>query len=96
MFQQDQSATPPIDDPKATPSPQGAISSSSNAQPILNQSGDGKAKDPAIITLVQSVVQDQMLPVKNQQKYPTMRDQDGRLTGWSLLHNHFEKDISIF
>jgi hypothetical protein len=23
-----------------------------------------------------------------------MRDQDGRLTGWSLPHNHFEKDIS--
>jgi hypothetical protein len=25
-----------------------------------------------------------------------MRDQDGRLTGWSLPHDHFEKDISNF
>jgi hypothetical protein len=25
-----------------------------------------------------------------------MRDQDGRLTGWSLPHNHFKKDISNF
>jgi hypothetical protein len=25
-----------------------------------------------------------------------MRDQDGRLTGWSLPHDHFENDISNF
>jgi hypothetical protein len=25
-----------------------------------------------------------------------MRDQDGRITGWSLPHDHFEKDISNF
>jgi hypothetical protein len=90
MFRQDQSAALPIDDPKATPSPQAATSSSSDAQQIQNQSGDGKAKDHVII------VQDQVLPVQNQQKYPAMRDQDGRLTGWSLPHNHFEKDVSNF
>jgi hypothetical protein len=65
MFQQDQSAIPPIDDPttKVTPSPQAATSSSSDTQPIQNQSGDGKDKDPAVITPVQSIVQDQVLPV---------------------------------
>jgi hypothetical protein len=58
MFRQDQSAALPIDDPKATPSPQAATSSSSDAQQIQNQSGDGKAKDLVII------VQDQVLPVQ--------------------------------
>jgi hypothetical protein len=50
MFQQDQSATPPINDPtvKVVPSPQATIRSSSDAQPIQNQSGDGKAKDPTV------------------------------------------------
>jgi hypothetical protein len=80
VFQQIQSANPPIDDPKATPSPQATTSSSSDAQPIQNRSGDGKAKDPAVTRLVQSVDQDQVLLVQNQQKYPVMRDQDGRLT----------------
>jgi hypothetical protein len=53
VFRQNQLANPPIDDPKATPSPQ-AANSSSDTQSIQNQSGDGKAKDPAITTLVQS------------------------------------------
>jgi hypothetical protein len=98
VFQQNQSANPLIDDPtaKATPSPQAATISSSNAQPIQNQSGDGKAKELVVTTSVQDVVKDQVLLVQNQHKYPAMRDQDGRLTGWSLLHNHFEKDISNF
>jgi hypothetical protein len=36
MFQQDQSAIPPIDDPtaKASPSPQAAVSSSSDTQQV--------------------------------------------------------------
>jgi hypothetical protein len=63
VFQQNQLANPPIDDPKATPSQQ-AASSSSDAQPIQSQSGDGKAKDPAVTTSVQSVIQDQVLPVQ--------------------------------
>jgi hypothetical protein len=81
---------------KVTPFPQAATSSSSDAQPIQNKSGDGKAKDPAITTSVQSIIQDQVLPVQNQQKYPAMRDQDRRLTGRSFPHDHFEKDISNF
>jgi hypothetical protein len=60
VFQQNQSTNTSIDDPKATPSPQ-AASSSSDAQPIQNQKGDGKAKDPTVTTLVQSVVQDKEL-----------------------------------
>jgi hypothetical protein len=46
MFQQHQSAIPPIDDPtaKASPYPQAAASSSSDVHPIQNQSGDGKEK----------------------------------------------------
>jgi hypothetical protein len=56
VFQQNQSANPPIDDPKATPSPQAATSSSSDAQPIQNQSGDGKARNPTITTSVQSII----------------------------------------
>jgi hypothetical protein len=60
VFQQNQSGNPPIDDPtaKATPSPQATTSSSSDAQPFHNESGDGKTKDPTVITLVQFVVQD--------------------------------------
>jgi hypothetical protein len=60
VFQQNQSANPPNDDPtvKVTPSPQAATSSSSNTQPIQNQSADGKAKDLAVTTSVQAVVQD--------------------------------------
>jgi hypothetical protein len=97
MFQQDQSAAPPIDDPtvKVTPSPQAATGSSSDIQPIQNQSGDGKAKDRAVTTLMQTIVQDQMFPVQNQ-KYHVMRDQDGRLTRWSLPRDHFENYISNF
>jgi hypothetical protein len=58
VFQQNQSANPPIDDPtaKATPSPQAATNSSSDAQPIQNQSGDGKDKDHAVTSPVQSIV----------------------------------------
>jgi hypothetical protein len=37
-----------------------------------------------------------MFPVQNQQKYPVMRDQDGRLAGWHLPHDHFETNISNF
>jgi hypothetical protein len=57
VFQKGQSAIPPIDDPtKVTPSPQAAASSSSDTQPIQNQSGDGKEKDPAVTSLEQSSV----------------------------------------
>jgi hypothetical protein len=65
MFQQDESTIPPIDDPtaKASPSPQTAASSSSDVQPIHNQSGDGKEKDPAVTSPEQSSVQGQVLPV---------------------------------
>jgi hypothetical protein len=75
MFQQYQSAAPPIDNPtaKVTPSSQAATGSTSDAQPIQDRSGDGKAKDPAITTPVQTIVQDQ-------QTYPAMRDQGRRLT----------------
>jgi hypothetical protein len=97
MFQQNQLAASPIDDPtmKVTPSPQDATSSSSDVQSIQYQSGDGKAKDPSITTLAQTIFQDLMFLVRNQ-KYPAMRDQDGRLTGWSLPRDHFENDISNF
>jgi hypothetical protein len=98
MFQQDQSAIPSIDDPtvKVTPSPQAATSSSSDTQPIQNQSGDGKDKDPTVTTPVQSIAQDQVLPVQNRQKYPTIRDPDGKLAGWDLPRDHFETNISNF
>jgi hypothetical protein len=56
MFQQDQLAAPPVDDPKATPSPQAATGSSSDVQSIQNQSGDGKAKHPTVTTPVQIIV----------------------------------------
>jgi hypothetical protein len=97
VFQQDQSATPPIDDStvKVTPSPQAAPGSSLDSQPIQNRSGDGKAKDPTVTMPVQSNVQDQMLSVQNQ-KYPAMRDQFGRLVGWVLPRDHFENDTSNF
>ena len=45
---------------------------------------------------MQSVVQDQVLPVQNQQKYPAMRDSDGKLAGWDLPRDHFETNISNF
>jgi hypothetical protein len=99
VFQHDQSATPPIDDPtiKVVPSPQATPGSSSDSKPIQNQSGDGKAKDPIVTMPVQSNVQDQMFPMQNQhKKYPMMRDQDGRLVGWGLPRDHFETDISNF
>jgi hypothetical protein len=55
VFQQNQSANSPIDDPtaKASLSPQAAIRSSSDTQPIQNQSGDGKYKDPVVMSPVQ-------------------------------------------
>jgi hypothetical protein len=81
---------------KVTLSPQAATGSSSDVQLIRNQSGDGKAKDPTVTTPVQSNVQDQVLLVQNQQNYHAMRDQDGRLIGWSLPRDHFENDISNF
>jgi hypothetical protein len=74
---------------KATPSPQAATSSSTDVQPIQNQSGDGKDKDHVVTTPVQSIVQDQVLPVQKQQKYSTMRDSDGKLAGWDLPRDHF-------
>jgi hypothetical protein len=44
-----------------------------------------------------SNVQDQTFSVQNQhQKYPTIRDQDGKLAGWDLPHNHLETNISNF
>jgi hypothetical protein len=97
MFRQDQSAIPLIDDPieKATPSPQAATSSSSDAQPVHNQSGDGKDKVLAVTLPVQSTIQDQVLPVQNQHKYPAMRDSYGKLAGWDLPRYHFMiKEIS--
>jgi cytoskeletal protein RodZ len=98
VFQQNQSANLPIDDPtaKATPSKQAATSSSSDAQPIQNQSSDGKARDSAVTSPVQSIIQDQVLPVQNQQKYPALRDQDGKLAVWDLPRDHFETNISNF
>jgi hypothetical protein len=98
VFQQNQSANPSIDDPtsKATPSPQAATISSSDIQPIQNKSGDGKAKDHAVTSPVQSNVQDQVLPVQNQQKYPAMRDQYGKLAGWDLPRDHLKTNISNF
>jgi hypothetical protein len=30
-----------------------------------------------------------MLPVQNQQKYPAIRDSDGKLAGWDLPRDHF-------
>jgi hypothetical protein len=38
---------------------------------------------------MQSVVQNQVLPVQNQKKYPAVRDSDGKLAGWDLPHDHF-------
>jgi hypothetical protein len=84
-------AIPPIDDPtaKTTPSPQAATSSSLDTQPIQNQSGDGKEKDPVVTSPEQSSVRDQVLLVQNQQKYPAMWDSDGKLAGWYLPCDHF-------
>jgi hypothetical protein len=42
---------------KASPSPQAAANSSSDNLPIQNQSSDGKEKDLAVTSQVQSVVQ---------------------------------------
>jgi hypothetical protein len=91
VSQQDQSAIPPIDDTtvKASPSPEAAASSSSDTQPIQNQSGDTKEKDPTVTSPVQSVIQNQVLPVQNQQKHPVVRDSDGKLVGWDLPRDHF-------
>jgi hypothetical protein len=98
VFQYVQSANLPIEDPtaKVTLPPQTATGSSFDIQPIQNQSGDGKAKDPAVITSTQSNVEDQVIPMQNRQNYPAMGDQDGRLTGWSLHRDHFENDIPNF
>jgi hypothetical protein len=86
VFQHNQSAPPPIDDPivGVSSSPQintTATGSSSNSQSIQNQSGDDKAKDPAVtmpIIQTQSTqfnVQDNAFSVQNQhQKYPAMRN----------------------
>jgi hypothetical protein len=30
------------------------------------------------------------------QKYPPIRNQDGKLAGWGLPHDHFETNISYF
>jgi hypothetical protein len=38
---------------------------------------------------VQSIVQNHVLPVQNQQKYPAVRDSDGKLAGWDLPCDHF-------
>jgi hypothetical protein len=54
VFQQNQSANPLIDDPKATS--QQATSSSLDTQSIQNQGSDGKAKDPTITTSVQTAL----------------------------------------
>jgi hypothetical protein len=45
---------------------------------------------------MQSNVQDPVLLVQNQQKYPAMRDQDGKLAGWDLPRDHFETNTSDF
>jgi hypothetical protein len=45
--------------------------------------------------LVESNVQDQTFSVQNpHQRYPVMRDQNGRLSEWGLPLDHFETDIS--
>jgi hypothetical protein len=61
------------------------------------------SKDPTVTMLVVqtystlSNVQDQTFSVQNpHQRYPTMRDQDGKLAGWGLPHDHFAADISNF
>jgi hypothetical protein len=91
VSQQDQSVIPSIDDPtvKASPSPQAAASSSSDTQPIRNQICGGEEKDPTVTSPVQSVIQNQVLPVQNQQKYHAVSDSDGKLAGWDLPHDHF-------
>jgi hypothetical protein len=55
-----------------------------------------KGKDLAVTSPVQSIVLDQVLPVQDQHKYPTMRDPDGNLAGWDLPRDHFETNISNF
>jgi hypothetical protein len=68
VFQQDQSATLLIDDStvKVTPSPQATPGSSSDSLTIQNQSGDGKAKEPAVTMPIQSNIQNHMFPVQNE------------------------------
>jgi hypothetical protein len=74
---------------KASPSPQAAASSSSDTQAIRNQICDGEEKDPTVTSPVQSVIQNQVLPVQNQQKYHAVSDSDGNLAGWDLPRDHF-------
>jgi hypothetical protein len=44
---------------------------------------------------VQTNAPDQAFLVQNQ-KYPPMRNQDGKLAGWNLPRDHFENNISNF
>jgi hypothetical protein len=108
VFPKGQSASSLIDDPTAgiAPSPQinaTAPGSLSYAQPIQSQKVGEMPKDPSTTVLIvqtyssQSKVQDQTFSVQNHhQQYPAMRDQNGRLLGWGLPHDHFEIDISNF
>jgi hypothetical protein len=108
VFQKDQSAFPAIDDSTVRVSlfPQintTAPGSSSDSQPIQNQSIVDKSKDPTVTMVViqihstQSNVQDQTFSVQNHdQKYPKIRNQDKNLAGWDLTHDHFGTNISNF
>jgi hypothetical protein len=106
VFQHNQPASPPIDDPTIGISPSPHInanvpSSSSDSQPTQNQGFGDKSKDPAIIIpmvqthSMQSNIQDQTFSVQNQ-KYPAMRNQYGKLAGWDLTRDHYETNISNF
>jgi hypothetical protein len=107
VCQHNQLASPPIADStvRVSPSPQinaTAPGSSSDSQPIQNQSDGDKSKDPAVTMpviqthLTRSNVQDQTFSVQNHhQKYPTIRDQDRKLSGWDLPRDHFELTSQI-
>jgi hypothetical protein len=108
VFQHNRLASPPIDDPTIgiSPSPQVNATvpgSSSDSQPIKNQGVGDKAKDPDVTMPVvqthktQSNIQDQKFLLQNQhQKYPAMRNQDGKLARWDFPCDHFETNISSF
>jgi hypothetical protein len=79
-----------------------AVGSSSNSQPIQNQSIGDRAKDPTVTMPViqthstQSNVQDQTFSVQNQlQKYPKLKDQDENLARWDLITLRLTSKISL-
>jgi hypothetical protein len=108
VFQHNQSTSPPIDDPTVGVSPPPQINatapgSSSDSQLIQHNGDVNKAKDRVVTMPViqthstQSNVEDQTFSVQNQyQKYPAIRNQDGKLAGWDLSCDHFETNMSNF